>query len=126
MNQNLDCIRDILLLVEEYTGFNDDMEQQTLPLEKIIELLPNYSRGEIANSFMQLYKGDYIIAMVVNADNDPLYVAIIHDLTERGSKFLDSIREQSRWEKLKTLMIEKAIPFILDKAFDFAISKFSS
>lgn len=126
MKQNLDCIRDILLLAEEHTGFNDDMEQQTLPLPKIIELLPNYPKGEIANSFMLLYKGDYITAMVVDADRNPLYVAIIHDLTERGYQFLESIREPKRWDKIKNTMKEKAIPFILDKAFDFAIAKFSS
>lgn len=126
MKQNLDCIRDILLLAEEHTGFDDDLSQKTLSLEKIFELLPNYSKGDIANSFKLLYNGNYITAMVAPGDDNPFYIAIIHNLTENGYQFLDSIREQSKWDKIKKTMIEKAIPFVLSKAFDVAVSKFSS
>jgi hypothetical protein len=43
MNLNYDCVRDLLLVMENHIYFKDDLEYSWLFFDKVCELLPSYT-----------------------------------------------------------------------------------
>lgn len=97
MKLNPDCIRDILITVESATTFSECL---ILPYEKIesCELLKKYDLETILYHVRQcewshLLKG-------VSFTTETLYV---HDLYPSGHQFLNDIREDRNWNKVKSI-----------------------
>lgn len=100
MRLDEDCIRDILLAVEEKTGY-----QQPTFAEEIAEKLPQYPKDTVLYHINQCslygYFSDY--HQYVNGDDN----AYIADLSPKGHEFLRDIRSQTVWTATK----EKLKPF---------------
>lgn len=96
-----DCVRDILLAVEQ-CPFN-----QTLNLEKLEALLPDYSVETIWYACLKMGEGGLLEMMTV-----PLYgsdmpgIKQITCMTYDGHEFLDTIRKKTIWEKVKDIAIK--------------------
>ncbi|AXU11141.1 DUF2513 domain-containing protein [Parvimonas micra] len=96
MKLNQDCIRDILLYLESNLKLDKYMMHKEL-----INNLTDYSKEDIEYSLLKLDEADFVDMHIVSADNITFYSCVIYDITIQGHNFLDSIRPQSVWEKVK-------------------------
>jgi hypothetical protein len=97
MKLNPDCIRDILLTVEEKTAY---MKRLTIlsDTSTTIPRLQKYSQDELNYHIQQCINFNYIIA------NSGLGGAFkIDDLTFSGHNFLADIRKDTNWNKTKEI-----------------------
>ena len=93
MKLNPDCLRDILLVIEESTSYTDDVDSDKFAL----------------NSKMDKYSYEEVFYHVRQADlSNLLYKTtffkggfIIQDLSPEGHKFLNDIRNDNNWTKTK-------------------------
>ncbi len=96
MKLDNDCIRDILISIEaiEYGA--------AYTVEKLHELLPNYSYDKLQYHCIQLLDAGLIkaISMPARGSYTP-QVNRITDLTYPGHQFLANIREDNNWKKIK-------------------------
>lgn len=98
MRLNSDCVRDILLTVEEACGFNQPM--QYCADDNNYDRLKKYSHEEIAYHINQCKLSELIIN-VITSDGGAFFM--IGDLSPKGHQFLADIREDNIWNKVKTI-----------------------
>lgn len=96
MKLNLECIRDILLTVEDNTGYESGYEYPSNTDKS--PLLSKYSDDEIRYHMMQCKKTGFI-----ELERDLADIMYIGDLTPYGHEFLANIRENSVWNHTKTV-----------------------
>lgn len=98
MKLNNDCIRDILITIEsiEYDSW--------YTMEKLDELLPDYSYDELQYHCVQLLDAGLIKAQPIQMLGK-IYPQIsrITDLTYSGHQFLADIRSDTNWNKTKEI-----------------------
>ena len=95
---SLDCIRDVLLTVESL-DFG-----QCLTLDQLNQKLPTYEKKELWYTCLQLYDGGFIKLMTIPMQHsEALGIKEIVDLTFSGHEFLNSIREDKNWDKIKSI-----------------------
>lgn len=97
MRLNYDCVRDVLLLIEQLTKVNDDYSMKNVMLINFINKLPQYPEKEVFYSVMKLEEAGFI---KVRNDNIPMRDFNIDDyyvldITFEGHKYLNSVRNQS-------------------------------
>lgn len=100
MNLNYDCVRDLLLVMENHIYFKDDLEYRWLFFDKVCELLPSYTKKDIAYATLRLQEADYIIVSIDNSDNR-FSGASYRSITFKGHQYLDSVRNPKLWTKIK-------------------------
>ena len=95
MRLNPDCIRDILLVAEENTGYR---EEWTLSRDKSLpEQLQKYDFKTVA-----YHANQCIMAGLLVEGHRFLGVEVaIKDLTPEGHEFLANIRAETNWNKVK-------------------------
>ena len=110
MKLNFDCIRDILLRIEENTGYRKSCYFYDLDLFDAIPGQYNVEPYQV--SLSKDYDNDvllYHLRYCINAklliipersDSDRI---TIEDLTPSGHDFLASIRKKSNWETIKAV-----------------------
>ena len=98
MKLNPDCVRDILLTVEETSSFNrytcysvDDMN---------FDRLRKYSHEEIIYHIKQCNESHLISGVQSYDCGDEIN---IQDLTPSGHQFLANIRSETNWQKTKEI-----------------------
>ena len=97
MKLNLDCMRDILLHME------DAEYQESLPIQQVYDTLSDYSEDEINYSVLKLIEANFIEAMTCPYDDGVLIVKL-DDITYFGHQFLANIRENKIWSATKSVM----------------------
>ncbi len=95
MKLNHDCVRDLLLTVEEST-IDETLSLYFLPQKQRLE---NYQVDDIAYTIQRLKEAGYLNVMDITTSDG--YSAIINSITWNGHQFLDNIRDKSIWEKTK-------------------------
>lgn len=95
MRLNPDCIRDILLTVEEKTGFPPIIEY---PDDMQVPRLNNYSEDEIFYHLSQCEQSNLINKLDFHSDG-----CIVHGLTPSGHRFIEDIRLDTNWNKTKEI-----------------------
>lgn len=109
MQLNHDCIRDILLYIEDNTNHPNDI----VNFNKICATLEDkYDRDVVHYHINQLTQAKFISTKY--ADNRPYYIS---PLTWEGHGYLDNIRNKPVWEKLKEIGLSS---MSLDVAKDLA------
>ncbi|MED1303684.1 hypothetical protein BK704_28820 [[Bacillus thuringiensis] serovar konkukian] len=95
MKLNHDCVRDLLLTVE------DTEHGVSLPLDDLFqeERLRPYSNNDVVYTVQRLKEAGYL--NVVDANTYDGYEAFINHITWNGHQFLDNIRDKTVWEKTK-------------------------
>lgn len=98
MKLDLDCIRDILLCVEESVGFMDLLEFQYE--EGVLNDLPHlngYDEETIMYHVKQCSESGLLSGVQFFLDGS----AIVSDLSPRGHEFLSNVRSDTNWRKTK-------------------------
>ncbi|UXV60062.1 DUF2513 domain-containing protein [Lactococcus cremoris] len=95
MKLNHDCVRDVLLDIEEnqklgYAYGSEDIGRHLL----------QYTDEEIIYSIQQLSQANLINATAIYS-MDLIGSYVISGITWDGNKFLDGVRDQDKWSKIK-------------------------
>ena len=95
MKLNYDCIRDIMLYLEENLELNNIVYLENIKID--------YSDNDIKYSILKLEEIDYIKARIIKADGVAILDAIIFDITFYGHEFLNTVRPKTVWENTKEI-----------------------
>jgi hypothetical protein len=108
MKRDMDLIRKILLAIEAHPN----PCSWDVPLD-----FPDYSEKEICYHVNLLKEAGLIVADIKVALSGDIYCKA-NSLTWDGHEFLEAARDDSRWEKVKSLVWEKtrSLPFEVLKA----------
>lgn len=91
-----DCIRDILLAVES-CDFG-----VRLSLDSLQTALPQYTEEELWYTILKLHEADLLDATVVRMMGMKMPgIKSINDLTYNGHEFLNAVRGDKTWDKVK-------------------------
>lgn len=105
MTLNYDCIRDVLLYLENTLGYINDqiaMTHKKLTISSVVNNLPSYTKEDVQYTIEKLREANYIRMVNITKDNQNYIVnAYIDDITWDGFDFLNNIRKKSIWEATK-------------------------
>lgn len=118
MKLNPDCMRDILLFLEKQ-DVNDRVSYKEL-----VSSLPGYSDQELFYTALKLEEAGFINASTANVRVYPELLTIT-DITFNGHQFLDDIRDNSNWQKIKAIG-EKAGSLSVKAIAQIAVNLISS
>lgn len=93
-----DCIRDLLIDIEDTTTFN---KHYIFSRDSASNLLTKYSYDEIIYHARYCYDGK-LLTSFDEASNDYFIIA---DLSYEGHTFLENIRNNTNWTKVKKVLI---------------------
>lgn len=105
MKRDMDLVREILLEIER--------EYQGLAIRNFS--IEGYDKTTVAEHCKMLYEYGIIDRFSTSpADNDPYYMYAVGNLTWEGYDYLEKIRDNTVWGKIKATFIEKGIPLLID------------
>ena len=96
MKLNQDCIRDLLLYLEENLKLNDYLSISNISLK-------NYSSEELLYTADKLYEAGYLKCSRKVYDNTDLMIFVFL-ITYSGHQFLDNIRDDKVFAKTKSIL----------------------
>lgn len=108
MKLNPDCIRDILLVIEEKIIPDEDGDTEPITAEELCDsvVLRKYQRGEVLYTVKSLFREGMV-------EEGPSYVSDsfprIADLTAEGRRFLSVAKSNSVWVKVKKIAAENGV-----------------
>ncbi len=123
MKLNPDCIRDILLYLEENLKIEND-SFSSISLNTLQNNLTQYSKEDIFYSVYNLREIHYIEGTFLGADNLKMYVCHIDNITYAGHQFLGTVRPETVWNQTKSIIKKVGIHtlgFIESVAHDVAV-----
>lgn len=102
MKINYDCIRDLLHVLEDTLQYDDFLTYPRCRLKQIIEndKMIQYSLQDIVYSTQMLDEADYISCTIVDSDSN-IHDVIYYSITFEGHQYLDSIKDDTVWNKVK-------------------------
>ncbi len=92
MKRDMDLVRTILLALA-------DSDEPLLSTDLVTD---EYSRDVIGYHFLILDEAGLIMANVKPAGDDPYYFAVASRLTWEGNDFLDAVRDESIWKRVRS------------------------
>jgi len=92
MKRDMELVRIILLAIADS---NEPIEASRIANEK-------YSANLVGYHFQILNEAGLIVASVSAAGNNPYYFASASRLTWEGNDYLDAIRDESIWRRIKS------------------------
>lgn len=98
MRLNPDCIRLVLLYLEENLTMNSNGITNSISYSDIS--LEDFSKEEIIYTLIKLDEADFINIYISYANN-ALYALLVNSITYDGHMFLENIRNNSIWDKTK-------------------------
>lgn len=116
-----ECMRDILLYLEEHLTITSELEISEIDIFELMESL-DYPSGEIANTLLALDEAGFIDSDCCYASNciDDL---IISRITYSGYQFLETIRPETVWHKIQSALTtigSASLPIIQELGCHFA------
>ena len=123
MKLNPDCIRDVLLYLEE----NLIIENRTfipINLKSLQEVILNYSEEDIFYSIYNLKQAKFIEGKFSDVKDNKMAICEIENITYLGHQFLETVRPEPIWNKTKSVVSKvgvHALGFIEGVAHDIAI-----
>lgn len=97
MKLNVDCVRDLLLVIESDTSIGHPLHFNVLK-----EKLLNYSGEDILYTALKLEEAGFITCNTKNVRTYPDLLCI-QELTFYGHQFLENVRSESNWGKVKAV-----------------------
>ena len=104
MKRDMDLIREILLKVEE-------LYVDTAIYDLTID---GYDMATVAHHCKLLHNAGYIFDYKAQYASNEIYTFSVGALTWTGNEYLEKIRDNSRWGKIKNTLIQKGLPFTID------------
>lgn len=102
MKLNYDCIRDILLTIEEIPNRKDEL---ILANFKSYKKLSKYNEEEIQYNALKLLQEEYVIGEE-SSGNNTTTVLFLTDLTWSGHELLNDIRSETVFNQTKEKIIK--------------------
>lgn len=103
MKLNKDCVRDVLLSCEELLKMDEDGYMDSLSHEELGQALPNYKTEDIIYTVVKLKEAGFLDVKVTRASGNILVDVRIYDITFTGHEFLNDIRDDNNWKKVKEI-----------------------
>lgn len=103
MKLNYNCIRDVLLYLEDNLKINEPLHSKNIELD--------YSFETIQYSVFKLEEAGYIQTQIIVADGLDK-TAIINDITFYGHEFLNTVRPKTVWENTKDVSVKLGVKSI--------------
>lgn len=107
MQLNYDCVRDVMLKLEELLTieYKDYFDFSSVSIGDIHKSLldKKYSIEDIFYTVHNLYQANYIEANTISFD-DELVEYVIFNITFEGHQFLQNIRPKMVWDKSKSVI----------------------
>ncbi|WHP40736.1 DUF2513 domain-containing protein [Lysinibacillus boronitolerans] len=100
MKLNQDCVRAVLLELEEKLTLNDDLFLFQI---KQLDCVEKYGEDTVIYSILKLKEADYLLAEPHYFD-DELSELTVSSLTWDGHLFLDTIRDNKVWKETKSIV----------------------
>lgn len=121
MKLNIDCVRDVLLCLEDLLKFGENLAYPSIKYEEILnyKTCKKYSKEEIVYTLQKLKEANYIEAIFAGSDMQILKV-VVTSITFWGHDFLENIRNDSVYEEVKS-KATKVGSFALDIIKQIAI-----
>lgn len=99
MKLNPECIRAVMLYLEENLAMNSDLEINEISVFDLPGKI-NFSIEEIANTLLVLDDAGFIVCY--RNDGDDAIVALdVYRITYAGYQFLENVRSDTVWKKVK-------------------------
>lgn len=96
MQLNSDCVRTLLLTIEE-CGYGEHLRTHIL-----YEKLPEYSHEDISYACLKLDEAGYLDVLTTRSLGSTMPIIVeVRDITYAGHEFLNAIRESKNWLKIK-------------------------
>ncbi|MBT0896060.1 DUF2513 domain-containing protein [Streptococcus infantarius subsp. infantarius] len=102
MKLNYDCIRDILLTIEEIPNRKDDLILENF---KSYKKLSKYNEDEIQYNALKLLQEEYVTGLKI-PDKNTTIVLFLTDLTWSGHALLNDIRSETVFNQTKEKIIK--------------------
>ena len=112
---NIDCVRDMLLLIENKLRYRNSGKVEQVHLKHVFHQLDNYTNDELCEAAKYLAESK----LVTYSNYKTVHVARMYycnGITPLGHKFIEEIRNDTFWHKVKA----KILPY-LAKGIDFVI-----
>lgn len=103
MKLNYDCLRQILLTIEEDLVWENDLTYCRLNLRYMVQKLPKFSTADIAYTSKIAIEADLIEGCLHDCDSGILDISYF-GLTYEGHQFIDTVRENKIWKKTKEII----------------------
>ncbi|MBA4686344.1 MAG: DUF2513 domain-containing protein [Candidatus Galacturonibacter soehngenii] len=103
MKLNYECVRDILLTCESNLVLTSQLQFEVIRLKTLCSILTQYSKEEIAYTVILLDEAEYLECNIIEADNFIADIRI-YRLTYVGHEFLETIRPDNIWSKIKRVL----------------------
>ena len=104
MKLNADCIRDVLLELENSLSYRTNeeghLERVFVSLHDLDCILIKYHKEDIFYTLTNLEQAGYI-EMTAQWSGSGLYRCVVNCITFRGHEFLEKIRDNQSWDKVK-------------------------
>ncbi|MEC1648200.1 DUF2513 domain-containing protein [Bacillus halotolerans] len=94
MKLDRDCLRDVLLTIEEEVGF---LETSSIQVLAECPRLTKYNKSDVYYCIKKLTEADFITEISYLGGSD------VSELTFKGHEFLDTIRDGEVWDKTKAV-----------------------
>ena len=107
-----DCLRDVLIAIEDHSAFTESLEYNSLTAEDyFMYMLPQYDKTTVLHTIKKLEEAGFIVYSDSNSNHFPQNPAgiVIFDLSFQGYQYLDSVRSPERWERIKQIAQDKAL-----------------
>lgn len=101
MKLNPDCIRDVLLYLEENLKVKDCQKFSEITLSQLQDALSQYQPEDVFYSVYNLHEIHFIDGRFSDINDMKMYFCEINNITWNGHQFLNTIRPKTVWEATK-------------------------
>ena len=120
MKLDINCVRDSLLYLEEWLVLTDELEYKLLSLEEIHKggTMLKYPLPVLAYTLTKMKEAGFIDA-IIQKESRSIYVLMVSSITYSGHQFLETIRPESTWNKIRSICdktVLKSISAIMEIA----------
>lgn len=98
MKLDRDCVRDILLAIEEHQGLNERAFVSKFAQTHVGD---KYGPDQSLYTTIKLFESGYINGRPIKADGG-IHEFVIYDLTPDGHAFIENIRDPEVWNAIKS------------------------
>ena len=135
MKLDTDCVRAVMLTLEKELSFTMDgdvLARNRLSLDQICAFLPGFPKENVFYAIYNLHQAGHLDITIQWTGGGEVYYCAVMDITYSGHEFLNHIRDDSRWNKVKGVANSirdyslSAIEAIAEGATSAAITSFFS